>query len=202
LRVLEGARRRSAARDLDPRFLRFRAMLEEIRAAKDSAAAGEEWIRARGLLDGVQEVAELEREMDFMEKLLDDQGARLAWLEEDFVGRQKTTLIVLLTGVSPAGAPATVVLRDDDGGSTRISLSGAERESIARGGTAELLHELVEPRPLVYELSFEGEGWGARAPWEVAVEPERDRLTFLELDLAGVEPGASGSSVAARTWTR
>jgi hypothetical protein len=192
--------RSGEAQEIDPRFLRYRDMLAAILAAKDSAQASEEWIRRRELLESVGALVELETEMDEMETLLGDQRDRLVWLEEDFVGRQETSLVLLLSGVPAIGSPHTVILRDDTGETIRVTLSDRDREALAAGGTTELLHEFVEPRFHAYELSFEGPGWSAASPFEIAVEPERDRLTFLELDVAGAN--ASGAAPIARSWVR
>jgi hypothetical protein len=200
--VRESALRRLEAEGIDPRLLDFQKMLDEIRAAQDSANAGDERARARALLQSVQDLAELEREMDRMEKLLGDQEARLARLAEDFVGEQRTTLVVVLTGVPRRGSPKTVILETEDGDAAHIGLTEPDRLSLAAGGAAELLHELVEPRRQTLAISFEGDGWTQSVPYEVVVEPERDRMTFLELDLEGADPAAPGTDVAAKTWTR
>ncbi len=136
-----------------------------------------------------------------MGALLSDQAARLAWLEEDFVGHQSTALVVLLTGVPASGAPAGVVLADPVGETVHVSLSGAAGVALARGGSVELLHELVEPREHVLEISLIGEAWEGRS-WTVPFEPARDRLTFLELDASGLDPARADSRVTARHWTR
>jgi hypothetical protein len=202
LRVRESALRRLQAQGIDPRILDFQRMLEEIRAARDTASAGDERARARALLQSVQDLAALEHEMDRMEKLLDEQEARLARIAEDFVGEQKTTLVVVLTGVPGRGSPKTVILGTEDGDAAHIGLSEPDRLSLAAGGATELLHELVEPRRQTLAISLQGDGWTQAAPWEVVVEPERDRITFLELDLDGVDPADPGADVATRTWTR
>ena len=202
LRLCEATRRETEATGIDPRILDFQRMLDEIRAAQDSARAGDERARRRGLLQSVQDLAELEREMDRMERLLDEQSARLAQLGENFVGEQRTTLVVVLTGVPATGSPKTVILQGDDGTATNVLLNERDRLSLASGGTAELVHELVEPRRQKLAISFEGPGWDQPQPYEVVLEPQRDRMTFLELDLRKADPESPGESVAARTWTR
>ena len=193
--------RSGEARAIDPRYLKYRDMLEAIRVAKDSALASEEWIRRRELLESVGALVELETEMDEMDTLLTEQRERLAWLEEDFVGRQETSLLVLLTGAPATGEFHTVVVRDDTGETVRVSLSVKDREALAMGGSAELMHEFVEPRFHAYRVSFEGPGWTGGAPFEIPVEPQRDRLTFLELNVAGVDPSGSVPPLA-RSWVR
>ncbi len=202
LRMREAELRRAESRSIDPRLLDFQEMLAEIRAAQDTARAGDERARRRILLQSVQDLAELEREMDRMESLLDDQSARLARLGEDFVGEQKTTLVVVLTGVPSQGSPRTVIMENDEGDAAHILLTEMDRKSLASGGTAELLYELVEPRRQTLAISFEGGGWMHDVPYEIVVEPERDRMTFLELDLNETDPDSPGENVTARTWTR
>jgi hypothetical protein len=189
------------ADDLDPRFLRWREMLAEIGAGRDSTAATAEWIRRRELLDSVGDLVALEAALDSIEARLDAQGARLVELEEDFTGRQRTALVVLLTGVPAGGAPTGVVLEDPDGDDWRIELDDADRRALARGGTVELAHRLVEPRAHSFVVRLESGAEVLPAPWTLAVEPERDRLTFVELDLDGLDPAAA-SVLPARAWTR
>jgi len=202
LRVREAALRRLESQGIDRRLLDFQQMLDEIRAAQDSARAGDERARQRALLESVEQLAELEREMDRMQALLDAQGSRLARLGEDFVGEQRTTLVVVLTGVPSRGSPKTVILETEEGDAAHVLLTETDRLSLASGGTAELLHELVEPRRQTLAISFEGDGWAQPAPYEVVVDPPRDRMTFLELDLRGADPESPGRDVTAKTWTR
>jgi hypothetical protein len=185
--------------DLDPRWLAWREMLDEINAAKDSAAVSEEWMRRRDLLDSVGELVELELEMDEMEELLSDQGDRLTRLEEDFVGRQQTALVVLVRGAAARGTPETVILSEVDGPAHRIALSERVRGSLERGGSAELFHRLVEPREHHWEISFEGQGW-ADLHVPLDLDPERDRMTFLEIDLSQLDRGEA--TTASRWWVR
>ncbi|GJM43602.1 MAG: hypothetical protein DHS20C21_04440 [Gemmatimonadota bacterium] len=186
---------------LDPRFLRYQEMLAEILAAREAAQSSEEWARQRELMDSVGDLAEFEAEMDEMDSLLGDQANRLAWLEEDFVGHQSTAVVVLLTGIPASGAPTGVVLADPSGETVRVSLSEAAVASLARGGSVELMHELVEPREHTLEISLVGEAWTGQS-WSVPFEPARDRLTFLELDASRVDPAVAESQVTARHWTR
>lgn len=197
-----GRERDGNARELDPRFLRYANMMAQIKAARDSAQVSEEWIRRRELLESVGDLVELESEMDEMETLLSEQRDRLVQLEEDFTGRQTTALVVLMTGVPSTGTPSAITLTDSDGTTTRIAFDAATQTALARGGSTELLHEYVEPRDLVYRVSFEGPGWESRAPFEVPVAPARDRLNFLELNVAGLDPASPSPQPTAHTWAR
>jgi hypothetical protein len=200
LRVTIGLRQ-GEARPLDARFLAYRDMLRAIGDAGDTTLAGEGRLRDAELLDRVGDLATLEETMDTMERLLAEQRARLAALEQDFVGRQRTALVILATGVPVGGAPRALLVEDPQGDDWRLELDAGDREALARGGTVELAHRLVEPRAHRWTVRFEDGTGGAAAPWEVALEPARDRLTFLELDLAGLDPAGAGE-LPARLWTR
>jgi hypothetical protein len=189
------------AMDLDPRWLAWRDMLARMGAASDSAAASAEWLRRRELMESVGELVALELEMDEMEGLLTEQEARLIRLEDDFVGTQQTALVVLLTGAASGATPSGVTLRDPDGVTSRIELTERVRDSMARGGSAELFHRLVEPRAHGLEVQLEGPGFEAM-DLTVAVEPQRHRITFLEIDLSHLEATPTGPRPAARWWVR
>jgi hypothetical protein len=192
------------AEPFDPEWLAWPQMLREIGAARDSAAAGEEAIRRQGLLDSVGQLVDLEKQMDEMEALLDAQGKRLARLEEDFSGEQSTALVVLLTGVSSHGLPGTVVLWDDDGHAHRSILSPQIRTALEHGGSTELLHCLVEPRAQHWDVALEGEGWSEMLPAGIELDPERHRLTFVEVDLSALDAGraATDADGVFRQWVR
>jgi hypothetical protein len=200
--LLVADRRALDGSDLDPRFLRWREMLAEIRAARDSSAVAEGRIATHELLESVAGIEEIEREMDSMESLLAAQHARLTGLEEDFIGQQRTALVVVLSGMPRGGAPRTVVLEDPDGATYRIGLAEDARASLARGAAAELMHELVEPRSHRFLVSLAGDGWVSAQPVEIAIEPLRDHLTFLEIDASDYDPAAPGAVLPASTWTR
>ena len=68
--------------------------------------------------------------------------------------------------------------------------------SLERGGSAELFHRLVEPRDHVWTISLEN-----GSVFEVALSPERDRMTFLEIDLSGWS-GPADEAPPTRRWVR
>jgi hypothetical protein len=187
--------------NLDPRSLMLQEMLAESRAQEDSAAAAGNRGRTRQALESVTELAELEQEMSIMEEMLAKQRARLALLEHDFQGRQETALIVLMSGVPSSGVPDEVVFCEEGGDTYRVSLTELDRSALAEGGLAQLFHSFVEPRELHFHVSVQGEGWNGSSDHPVVVEPERDRLNFLQLDFShlGSSPKAS---IPARTWVR
>jgi hypothetical protein len=180
-------------------------MLQELlaqgRAHADSAALAAADDRTRRLLESVAELAALEDEMNRMEEMLGVQRERLGRLEEDFAGRQETALIVLLAGVPNAAAPEEIRFREEGGDTYRVAISATEREALAQGGLAQLFHAFVEPRELRFLVSLEGDGLASTPERHVVVTPERDRLTFLELDLAAAGAGSEGM-IPTRVWVR
>ncbi len=200
LRVSLGPRSGEAT-EIDARFLRWREMLAEIDAAADTTGAAEAWIRQRELMDSVADLLALETAMDSMEALLDEQTRRLVELEEDFTGRQRTALVVLLTGVPVTGIPTSVALIDPDGDDFRVALGEPDRLALERGGTIELSHRLAEPRAHRLSVRLEGSGAVPAGEWPVALDLARDRLTFVEIDLGGFDPEA-GVPLPVRNWVR
>ena len=194
--------RREAARagELEPRFLAYRGLLAEIASAKDSVSAVAEARERAALFASVSELATLERELDLMERLLESQRTRLAVLQADFAGRQRTELAILLTGHALAGRVDSVAVRLEDGSLHTAVLDSTQRGSLRKGGALELFHGLVEPREQVLEITLHGEGWSLTGPGHVTLEPRRDQLTFLKLDLSQAQPKQGLSSLVAGTW--
>lgn len=180
---------------LEPEWLRWREMLDEMDAARRTIAAPD----SLGELDDIADLVELEHELDAIEDLLAAQEGRLLEMEDHFAGTQRTAIVVLLTGVPSTGAPHRVVLHDANGGTARIDLDEPARTALARGGAVELLHRLVEPREQAWTVDVER---GADAPASIALplDPPRDRMTFVELDLSTWSP--AGGDAVLRTWVR
>jgi len=201
LRLTFGDQYYGDGQNLDPRSLMLQELLAQSRAQEDSAAAAGDRDRTRRALESVTELAELENEMNVMEEMLNQQRNRLSLLEQDFQGRQETALIVLLSGVPSSGVPNEVVFCEDGGDTYRVTLTNLDRSALAEGGLAQLFHSFVEPRELHFHVSVQGEGWNGSADHPVVVEPERDKLNFLQLDLSslGSSPQAS---IPTRTWVR
>jgi hypothetical protein len=192
--------RHAGAGELDPRFLRYRELLAEIARAKDSVATSADERERHELFASVGDLAKLEAELDQMERLLAGQQARLGVLQADFAGRQRTELDVLVTGGALAGVVDSVVVTLEDGTRVVAGLDGTQRQALARGGAFEVFRGLVEPREQVIEIRFEGEGWSQAGSGYVTLEPARDRLTFLRLDLAQAHPARGLASVVAGLW--
>ncbi|HEY6196181.1 MAG TPA: hypothetical protein VI504_14180 [Candidatus Eisenbacteria bacterium] len=188
------------AADLDPRFLRYRQMLAEVAANKDSVTLAADARERAGLFTSVHDLGELERELDQMESLLDAQRARLAVLQGDFAGHQRTELDVLIAGSVKTGEVDSVVVTLDDGRRMASGLTETQRNSLKHGGTLEVFRGLVEPREQSIDVVFLGEGWSAAGHGIITLEPARDRLTFLKLDLTEAQPARGITSVMAGTW--
>lgn len=194
--------RTEAARagDLDPRFLEYRRLLAEIATAKDSVAKSSEERERAALFASVSDLATLERELDQMERLLESQRLRLGVLQADFAGRQRTELDVLVTGGTLAGVVDSVAVTLEDGTRVTAALDDTQRESLRHGGALEVFRGLVEPREQVLEITFHGEGWSLTGPGYVTLDPKRDQLTFLKLDLSQAHPTRGLVSIVAGTW--
>ena len=201
LRLTFGDRYFGDGENLDPRSLLFQELLAKAIAQEDSSSAAADRDRARTALDSVTELAELENEMARMEEMLLEQRGRLSLLEQDYLIHQDTALIVLLAGVPSTGVPDEVVFCEEGGDMYRVSLTGLDRSALAEGGLAQLFHAFVEPRELHFHVSVEGEGWNGSSDQPIVIEPERDKLNFLEIDLSslGSNPHAS---IPTRAWVR
>jgi len=178
------------ALSLDERWLHYRELMASATTSRDSVEAARLAQERVDFLESVAELAGLEERLDAMAGLLDEQETRLAWLDEDFTGRQETALIVLLDDMPVNDVPVAVRLTDENGDARTIDLSGPRAELFADGGVVQLTHEFVEPREQVWEIAFLDERDVASAPYYVTFQPTRDRLSFLELSLAGDAPGA------------
>jgi len=191
---------RAGAADLDPRFLEYRRLLAEIAAGKDSVTLASDAREREGVFTSVEDLAGLERELDQMERLLDAQRTRLGLLQADFAGRQRTELDVVLTGGPLAGRVDSVRVTLEDGTSVASTITETQRGSLVHGGALEVFRGLAEPREQVIEITLMGEGWTGTGHGFVTLEPARDRLTFLKLDLSQARPAVGIGSLAASTW--
>jgi len=187
--------------NVDGRFLRYRELLGEVAAAKDSAGAAYDARERTALFASVADLARLEHDLDGMERALDAQRARLAWLQRDFASRQRTELDVVVTGAAREGRVDSLVVTLEDGTRSTAAVNGTQRESLRHGATLEVFRGLVEPRPQEIDFALFGEGWSSVGHGTIALEPARDRVTFLKLDLTQAQPARGIGSVMAGTWT-
>jgi hypothetical protein len=191
---------REGAQDIDPRYLAWRDMLAAVRAAGDSVALAEDADQRRELFASVADLHQLEAQLDAMDRLLADQRVRLASLEEDFAGHQRTALAVVVSGWPHGDAPSELSLSLDDGTRLALPLSSEQRSALAEGGVLELFHGLIEPREQSFAIALSGTRWAAADSGFVTLSPERDRLTFVRLDLSGVAPESGAGGIVASTW--
>jgi hypothetical protein len=189
---------RGNAAAIDPRFLDYARLLAEARAASDTAGADSTGREA--LLASITELGTLEARLDRLERLLAAQRDRLGVLEADFTGRQETALLVLLSGVSSGNPPASVTLTLEGGVAKVVPLTDEQRASLARGGVLQLYHGFVEPREQVIAVALSGAGWPAGEPGYLTLDPARDRLTLLRLDLGAVDPARGAPAISASAW--
>lgn len=192
--------RHGGADALDPRFLAYQAMLSEILAAEDSLAVADDAERRRELLESIRDLGDLETRLDLLERLLAEQRERLAALQEDFTGRQRTALVVVLSGFPAAADPETLSITVADAATVVVALHPEERDALRRGGVVQVFHGFVEPREQVIGIDLAGAGWPSGHPGYVTLVPPRDKLTFLEIDLSNAIPHAGTPSVRASTW--
>jgi hypothetical protein len=186
---------------IDERWLRWKEMAAAIAVARDTVRAEHEATPERELLSSVTELAELEAELNLMEKILVDQRHRLLLLEEDFLGSQETALVVLIKGLSDKEAPVSIELREESD-VVNVSLTAEQRASLERGGIAQIYHEFVEPREHVFTVRFAGNAWDETNALAVTFEAARDRLTFLELDLSRLDRDGEALGLLTSVWYR
>jgi hypothetical protein len=191
---------RAEGAEIDPRFLDYQKMLAAIHAARDTMGDAGNLRRRQELLASITELGSLEAQLDRMEQQLVAQRARLGTLQRDFAGEQHTALMVLLRGY-PREAPLTeVALTVGDGATLRVPLSPEQRAALEQGGVIEIFHGFVEPRQQVIEVQLTGSAWPAGESGFVTLDPARDRLTFLRLDLSTVQPAPGGTGMRGSTW--
>ena len=196
----ESREQAAGADELDPRFLRYRQMLSEVAAGKDSVSASLDARERAALFASVGDLAALERELDLMERMLDAQRARLGVLQKDFAGRQRTELDIVVTGGTLAGRIDSVAVVLEDGTRIAAAIDSTQRAALKHGATFEVFHGLIEPREQVIDVAFLGDGWSRTGHGFITLEPARDRITFLKLDLSQSSPARGITSVIAGTW--
>ena len=188
------------AGSIDPRFLAYQRMILEARSAGDSLAAADESEKRHKLFQSVTELGMLETQLDQMDRLLAQQRSRLGVLQADFAGRQRTTLAIVVTGFPGQEPLSTLGLKFEDGDSLEVQLSPEQCQSLRQGGILEVFHGLVEPREQVFQIVLGAAGRTATTAGWITLDPERDRLTFLRLDLAPAHLSDRAASMTASTW--
>lgn len=191
---------RAGAEDLDPRFLAYRAMLAQINSAKDSVATIADLHGREELLRSVTQLGDLESQLDLMERLLATQRTRLGVLQADFAGEQRTSLMVVLQGDPAVAALSEVSIQLEDGARLTLPLTPDQHESLRHGGLVEIFHGFVEPREQVVVVTLTGGAWPSGETGYVTLQPTRDRLMLLRLDLTDLRPERGAPSIRAHTW--
>ena len=105
-----------------------------------------------------------------------------------------------LSGYPRRTALSTVALTLDDGSAVSVPLTDDQRAALQHGGAVQVFHGYVEPREQVVQIALAGVGTAAGDAGYVTLEPARDRLTLLRLDLSAVEAAAGAPGIHATTW--
>ncbi len=196
----EPAAKDEGAAPIDPRYLDYQRLLADATSARDSVSSTEEARRRQELLASITDLGKLESQLDQMDRLLADQRGRLGVLQADFTGHQRTALVVVASGWPANAAFDRLSVRLEDGSSFDIELGVEQRESLAKGGVVQVFHEFVEPREQFLEVALGAGPSPAGDSGYVTLEPARDRITMLRLDLSGVSPEQGAPSIRASVW--
>jgi hypothetical protein len=192
--------RKTDGSTIDPRFLAYQDMLAAIHAAKDTMVVATGRQQRLELLASITELGDLDARLDLMERLLEEQRGRLGVIEDHFAGDQQTALMVVVTG-HPAEAVLTGVgITLDDRAAQSVSLLPDQTNSLRRGGSVEVFHGFVEPREQVVKISVSGNRWPTGVAGYATLQPTRDRITLLRLDLSAMDAGRDATSIQASTW--
>ncbi len=194
--------RTTGAEMLDARFLMLKEMAENIAAARDTVDAANKQMSQRDVLTSVSQLGDLEAELTLMETLLSEQQSRLLSLEQDFLGDQETALVILMKGLEGKTSIPEAIVVTEENEVVRVGLRPEHRLSLTQGGIAQIYFEFVEPREHLIEVSFSGDGWAEVLPVKVAVDTRRNQITFLELDLGGLDKSRQYSGLQTAVWYR
>jgi hypothetical protein len=184
---------------IDPRYLAYEKMLADIHAARESVSVVDTDLSRQALFASVTELGRLETQLDQMDRLIGDQRVRLQALQNDFTGRQRTALMVVVSG-DPGDGVVQVDVQLENGGVLSVPIYVRQREALKRGGVIEVFYGFVEPRDQVVTIGLTGPACPAGDRGYVTLSPVRDRLLFLKLDLSSVRPGQGAASIHASTW--
>lgn len=190
----------AVAGTIDPRFLAYRELMAQVLTDRDSVALANAAREKLDLLRSVTELGGLEAQLDQFDRLLAAQSARLEVLQRDFTGDQRTALAIVLSGYPRQVALSTVALTLDDGSAVSVPLTDDQRDALQKGGAVQVFHGYVEPREQVVQIALAGVGTAAGDAGYVTLEPARDRLTLLRLDLSAVAAGDGAPGIHASTW--
>jgi hypothetical protein len=192
--------RKADGAEIDPRFLAYQKMMGDIHTARDSMVVASGQQQRLELFASITQLGAVESRLDVMERLLDEQRARLGVLQTDFTGDQQTALLVVVTGFPTGATLSAIDLALDDRPALTVPLTPEQCATLQRGGSVEVFHGFVEPREQVLKLSITGDRWTAGDVGYATLDPTRDRLTLLRLDLTGLDAGRGATSIQASTW--
>jgi hypothetical protein len=185
---------------IDPRFLAYRDLLASVALARDSVTLAEDARRRRELLRSVTELGDLEAQLDQLDRLLAEQRVRLGVLQKDFTGDQRTALAIVLSGYPVHASVSRIALTLDDGLELAVPLSADQLEALRQGGAVQIFHGFVEPREQVVQVALTDARGSSGDAGFVTLDPPRDRLTMLRLDLSAVHAGEGAPALHASTW--
>jgi uncharacterized tellurite resistance protein B-like protein len=188
-----------AAGAIDLRFLAYRELLAQIMSADDSVSTADDARRRSDLLQSITQLGELESHLDRLDRELAEQRDRLALVQRDFTGDQRTALVVMMSGYPEGPTLTQVTVTLEDGSPLTIPISDPDRETLKTGGVIQIFHGFVEPREQVVEVAVAGDRWPTGDAGYVTLDPARDRLTLLRLDLRGVSDRGT-ADIHASTW--
>ena len=190
------------AGEIDPRFLAYQQMLRDLMAARDSVAAADDSLRAPPAARPASTTwAGSRTSSDLMDRVLADQRNAARHPAGGLLpARQQTALMVVVSGWS-ADAPLTGVRLTLEGGDTlSVPFTPEQCLSLQKGGVVQIFHGFVEPREQVVEVAITGDRWPAGDAGYVTLDPARDGLTLLRLDLSTLRSDQGVPSIQANTW--
>mgnify|MGYP003694589121 CR=1 FL=1 len=193
--------RKGGAEAIDPRYLAYPKMLADAQSARGlRSRPPRSCANASSCSRASRELGDLETRLDEMETFLADQRVRLGVLQQNFTGEQRTALMVVVRGYPGDVAPSEIAVAVEDGAPFRVTLDPEQRDALQRGGVVQVFHGFVEPREQVVQVTLTADAWPSGDSGFITLDPTRDRITFLELDLSTVHRAQGGASVAASTW--
>ncbi len=184
---------------VDPTWMRYLELQQAAeRSVSDVERIGEE-SRQRELLESVAELVAVEESLQHLSSALDGHEQRLQELHEDYVEDHVTSLVILLQGTVDPGIQMATLARED-GRVVDVSFDGAIAGSLESGAIVELDHDFVEPRWQWLELSFGGAA--SIEPVYLEIEPLRDQLNFVQIDLGSVRATSPAEEWSVTSWSR
>jgi hypothetical protein len=108
--------------------------------------------------------------------------------------------MVVVSGDPGEFAPAEIAVAIEDGATLTVPLGAVERAALRDGGVVQVLHAFVEPREQSVEVSLRGGPWASGDTGWVTLDPPRDRLMMLRLDLSALSLERGAAGIRASAW--